>query len=247
MACAGKTKKYTDQPAWFDPLGPSSIDPKTGKQTFTPSGGVEQRKAIFDQLSATRPETQAAAERTAAGLQTAAADPGWAQAADLARRTIAGEYLQGSPQLDAAMAQVRRAGGAQAANAAAQTRSQFARAGMGMSTAHQQAEQATRAAATAATDTAETQARLQNYLSERAAQQAGAGALREATGVPLEYLAAVPEAQRAGLAQEAEIVQGLTGGGQVATPSSTMVKQPGAFDYAAVVANTAASAAPDSV
>lgn len=247
MACAGKTKKYTDQPQWFDPLGPSSIDPKTGKQTFKPSGAVEQRQQIFDRLNAVSPEVESASARTVSGLQQAAADPGWAEAADLARRTIAGDYLEGSPQLDAAMSQMRRASGAQAANTAAQLQGQYARAGMDFSTAHQQAQQANRAAATAATDTAETQARLQNYISERANQQAGAEMLQKAQAAPLEYLAAVPQAYYAPMGQQAEIVTGLSGGGQVATPSSTMVKQPGAFDYAAVVANTAASAAPDSV
>lgn len=101
------------------------------------------------------------------------------------QKTLNGDYLNSAPReefnLDPAMAAMRRSNQAEAADSTANTRSQFARAGMGLSTANQQADQATRAAASARSSESESQARtqaqmeserqkVQSYLAERGIQ-----------------------------------------------------------------------------
>jgi hypothetical protein len=226
MAFCDKTKKKTDQPQYFDPLGPAALD-KKGRPIFQPTGGVEQRNRIFTALNGVAPGAEQAGADLAAGLRTASSDAGWGQAADLARRTIGGEYLKGSPELDSAMSKLYSRSQASAADQEARLKSDFGRAGMGFSTAHQQAAQNNRAAATANAGATEAAARLQNYQAERGYQNAAPQMLAQALGVPLDYLSQIPSAFLSPLLQEAQLVTGLATGGQTATPNTTVYKEEG--------------------
>ncbi len=234
MGYSGGQQTYTDKPQWFDPLGPSSVGyDKKGKpvQNFNPSGAPQMREGIFNQIDETHPVTTASSHELAGRLAEASNDPGWADAQGNARATIRGDYLNGSPQLDAAMAATRRSQMNAAADSNARQGAQFARNGMTFSTANQQANQANNAAAAAAAGNTEAQARLANYTAERQNQIKGTEQLEAATAAPLNYLENIPNALLNPLATEASLISGLSTGGPIATPSSTIVKKPGTGDY----------------
>lgn len=232
IAFCGKTKKHTDQPQYIDPLGPAGFDAK-GRPIFEPTGGIAQRKQIFGDLDAFRPQIKADSEAAASGWRTAARDPGWATSQDLARRTIAGDYLKGSPELDAAMAGIRGRALAGAADQDARIRSGMARAGMGFSTANQQASQANRARTEADVAANEAQARLANYQAERGYQTQAPGMLAETLQTPLNYLSQAGSSLMSPLGQMSEIVKALTGGGSTATANTALVKEDGAGQHIA--------------
>jgi hypothetical protein len=223
-------------------------------------------------------------------------------------RTLSGNYLYSSPQatanVDPMLAGIRNRAQSEAADAGANIRSQYGRAGMSFSTGNQQAEQAAKAAAssrsneteaatryaaqraaddqkfqgyqaergrqasaataedmakrnrasqqaanygiersyqnqagTSATDAArraaevEAASRTSNYGSERLMQNNAASQLAQAHSNPLQFLNSANSGNMATLQQIAQIVQGLSGGGQIATPNSTIVRQPGVYDY----------------
>lgn len=231
--CGGKTKQYTDNPKWFDPLGPAGT-----------TGGAEQRARIFGEMSLAAPKMFDDAQASATRARRAANDPAWGQARQYATQLLQGKYLSGSPQLDAAMNALHSRAAASAADQEARTQANWGRAGMGFSTANQQAAQANRAAATAQANATEAATRLQNYQTERGYQNAATELLKSASSAPLEYLQAAANAYMAPLLQQAQLVKTLAGDGQIVTPQSTYVKKPGAFDYVTGAAN---AIMPDSV
>lgn len=214
-SCFGTQKPRKIQPQWYDPLGPTSVDSR-GKQVFAPSGAVDQRRAIFSDINRARQDLRASNTNEVAGKF--ANDPGWASARSMAGATARGDYLNGSPQLDTAIAKMRSANQAEGANAAANIRSQFERNGLNWSTANQQAQQAQQAGATAQSDAAEAAARLQNYQTERGYQMTAPGVLSEATSTPLNYLQLQDMAKLVPLSQMAQIIAGLAGQGQIQKP-----------------------------
>ncbi len=250
----GSNQTYTDKPEYFDPLGTAQNGNPHATQG---TGGPEMRANIFDYLGNNAPNYRASAEQLASGLQGAAKDPGFAAGADLARSTIAGDYLGGGPAFKQALsdygagveknlAGLRSASTAEAADTEANLRDRFARSGLGFSTANQQASQSAGAAATARANELEsgvreganqytTGAKLNNYAAERQAQKAGVDQLGAAVGQPLEYLSQVPTAYLSPESQAAQIIAGLAGSGQIATPQSTIVKKPGALDYTSAI------------
>lgn len=92
-------------------------------------------------------------------------------------------------------------------------------------------------AGTSATDAArraaeiEAAGRTSNYGQERLFQNNAASQLTQAHANPLQFLNSANSGNMATLQQIAQIVQGLAGGGQIATPNSTIVRQPGVYDY----------------
>lgn len=234
---------------------------------------------------------------------------GPAKMSDTSMRTLSGSFLNSAPQMrentDQMSAGIRQRANAEAADQSAGIKSQFNRAGMGFSTANQQAQQsagaaeraraneldaATRLSArqeadrqkiasymaergfqndtagradsmsqnernlkaqnymaergiqanTAGTEQsaarqgalAEMDARLKNYGTERAYQQGAGTQAEQANNAPINYLNAIPNAKMGTMQQIAQLVQGLSGGGSIATPNSTIVRQPGVYDYA---------------
>lgn len=364
MEFCGEDKTYTDKPQWFDPLGPNAK-----RQTGAPTGGPEQRDAIFNYFNQNRGNWQDQAQGASNAIRAAGNDPAWAnlrteagktgaggylngspafdqifsafrnnagqqsgvtqntlagkyigndptgtdsrsnRAGTVTQNTLAGKYLDSAPRLtsnvDPMLSGVRARGQAEAADANANVRSSMSRAGMGFSTANQQAEQANAAAASArsgeteaatrfAAQQAAEQARLNAYLTERGIQSQTAGTedaasramnaikaqnymqergyqnaagaatdaatqrtaeleagsranqygqervlqsnaasqLDKAYSTPLNYLSQANSPQLNTVSQIAQIIQGLSGQGQIATPNSTIVRQPGVYDYA---------------
>jgi hypothetical protein len=249
MGFCGEDKKYTDKPQWFDPLGPS----KGGRHK--PTGAPEMRNDIFNSLKTdVTPRGNALVGDAIGAAQQAANHPGFDDAANLATRTIRGDFLNSNPYLDKALDSsrnrletgltgVRRKSMADLAGAQAGARSNFARSGLSYSTAQTQGDQANKAAmlaglggaesdARAAMEATDAQSRLANYQSERGAQERAPAMLEMATGTPLNYLSALPQLNALPAQQAAQIIQGLAGNGQIATPQSTITRQPGVVDYA---------------
>jgi hypothetical protein len=91
----------------------------------------------------------------------------------------------------------------------------MAKNGMDFSTASQQAQQAANAAASATAGRTEAEARGQNYLGERANQNAAGSMLQQATSAPLSYLGQVSGAATQPLTQAGNLLSGLSSGGQI--------------------------------
>ena len=168
MSFCDKNKRYVDKPEWFDPLGPNA----NGENA--PTGGPEARSRIFDYLQSKAPGLNGQASQLSTRLARAANDPGFGSAASLARKSMNGDYLNGSPQIDRSLASMRQAAAAQTADQSADIRGAYARAGQSFSTANQQSEQSANAASAARANELESQVRLANYQAERQ-NQIGAG------------------------------------------------------------------------
>lgn len=228
---------------WFDPLGPDA----SGKHGTT--GGRELRERIFSHVPGLIDSGRAAANRTAWAARDGAAS--FAPVRDYGQRVLRGDYLNGSPQLDRALAASRAASDRGAQNAMADARanfagqsagiqSQFARNGMSFGTANQQATEASRAALEASMARGEqdrlaqiaaqeSQARLQNYMSERAAQAQAPATIAMAAEKPFQMLSTIPDVEAGGLTPAAGLVSALAGGGQATTDS---YYKPGVYDHA---------------
>jgi hypothetical protein len=214
----GGTSTQNNQ--WVDPLGPTSIN-ANGSGNYSATGAPQMRSNMFDYLNSQTPQLQQAGQAAGQAAQTAAANPGYAAAAAQANQNIAGDYLAGSPQLNAAMAQNTAQQMGSAANTNARTQSQYAMNGMNYSTANQQAAQANMGAAAASAANTNAQTFLSNYQAERANQNNGATQLNTATSAPLSYLNQVSSSETAPEQQIGNIISGLSSGGQVANGGGT--------------------------
>jgi hypothetical protein len=186
--------------------------------------GQQMRGSIYGVLSGLSPSINQNSTMTANALRMAAGNPGFGQAADLAGSEIGGDYLNGSPALDNAMAAMRAASGAQTANTNAGIRSQFAQNGMSFGTANQESQMANEAANNASANQAEAQARLQNYQAERQLQNNAVNTLGTATSTPLSYLSQQNEAYLTPLTEIGQLVRGLSAGGTVNNPDTVVDK-----------------------
>lgn len=188
--------------------------------------GRQQRSNIYGQLNQDQPGIQQGTQNYVQGLQSAAANPGWAAAQKSASDTASGAYLGGSPQLQGQLnANYNRALSA-SADQDARIRSQFARSGMGFSTANQQAQEANRAAAAGQAQGQNAQIIGQNYMAERQLQSQAPQQLAAATQGQTSLLGQVPGAYLSPLTTQAGLVSGLSTG-QVATPSTAVYNKPG--------------------
>jgi hypothetical protein len=190
-------------PTVFDPFAPST-------------GGREQRTAIFGDLSKLRPDLFQAGEDAAAAGREAANDPALGAIRNYANRTLAGDFLRPSPELEAGLARLRAQSNREAGNTLANIQEAYNRNGLAFSTANQQAQQAAQAASSARASDTEAGTRLQNYLTERANQSAAVPMLQSVIGAPMNYLAESSVAPLAPLQQMAQIVAGLSSGQQIA-------------------------------
>lgn len=207
---------------WFDPLGSDASG-----NFSAPTGGPEQRKYIFDTLTAARPTFEQNSAQQTAALRQAATNPGYSSAAGLANRMINGEFLQGSPEFNAQMANVRQSANREADNQDAAIRSQYTRNGLAFGTANQQAQQSNRALVESGLNQSEAAARGANYANERNNQNSAVNLLDKATGAPINYLSQVPAATMAPMGMLAQIVTGLAGGGQPVVRPQDVVERDG--------------------
>lgn len=202
---------------WIDPLGPRGA---------RGTGAPQMRDQLFGYLRSNQGAMNQAGQDFAGELKSAATDPGFRSAGNLARREIAGDYLGGSPELNRAMAYNRAASISSAADQDARIRSNYGRNGMAFSTGAQQAQQAGRAAANTAAEQTNAQAYLQNYLAERANQNNAVNALAAAKQAPLSYLSGVSNALISPLTQAGNLLSGLSSGGQVISTGSSGTYSP---------------------
>jgi hypothetical protein len=158
----------------------------------------------------------------AASLKTAASNPGWGTAQTNAVENAAGNYLNGSPELNRALAQNQATASAGAADTAARARSMLASNGMGFGTAQQQAEQAATAQGNEAAANTNALAYLQNYQAERGAQNNAGVQLSQSTAAPLSYLGSVGGAYTSGLTPAASLISGLGSGGSIYSSGSNV-------------------------
>lgn len=197
---------------WQDPLGPTSIG-KNGQPTFSATGAPQLRSSIFNYLNI--PGMANSGQNASKALSSAAANPTWGLTETNATKNAAGDYLAGSPQLDAELAQQRAAALQSAADTNARTRSNFGKNGMSFSTGNEQAQQAQTGAANAAANQNNALSYLQNYQTERANQNNAATQLQGAYAAPLNYLSNVGSAQLQPLQSAGNLLSGLSSGGQV--------------------------------
>lgn len=214
MGFCDSSQSQSNKGQYIDPLGPSSIGPH-GKATYDATGAPQIRDQLFNYLGQYQPGMNQAGENYASGLQSAASNPGWNQASNLAQSTMAGNYLAGSPQLNAAMQANARTQMASAADTDARIKSQMQMNGMGYSTANQEAAQANNAAAAANVANTNAATYLNNYQAERANQNNSVNNLATATGQPLSYLSGVSGAYTQPLDQAGNLISSLASGGQV--------------------------------
>jgi hypothetical protein len=225
----GSNDKYTDNPIQYDPLGRNSAGNNTGA-----TGGPEMRSNIFSYLQNNTPDIRGQVGQWTNAIGQAANNAGFTDAANLAKKTINGAFLQPAQQVKSALQNTWDRAAAGAADVGAGIKSQFARSGLSYSTPYQQAQQANVGATNAQQSATASNALLANYQAERQNQVNAGGALAQATSTPLSYYSQygqAAQAQMAPITQLAQIIAGLAGGGQIATPSSSVVRSPGAMDY----------------
>lgn len=225
MGFCDSSQTTSAPPVWADPLGPTSTG-KGGRAIYGTSGAPQLRNGIFNAMSGYTPQLNAAAGQAANTLSAGMSNPAWQEGQNLATRNLSGAYLNGSPQLDKAMAENRSATMAASADQNARTQSQFAKAGMGWSTANQQATQAGTASAAGNADRDAANTYLQNYQFERGNQNAAPQQFAAASAAPFNYLSQGSQATLAPLAQQGNILSALSSGGQVVTPNTTQSINP---------------------
>jgi hypothetical protein len=219
------TQGTSAPPVWADPLGSVSTG-KGGAAQYGASGAPQMRSQLFNYMQGISPQMASSSQDTASRLTSSANDPFWGSAQQQARDTMAGRYLAGSPQLDRAMAANTSRALSSAADEDARLKSQFGKTGMGFSTGYQQASQANRSALMADAARGNAATYLQNYMAERANQNAAPGAYQQAQTAPLNYLSQVPSTLMAPLNQQGNLLTALSSGGQVVTPNSTETYTP---------------------
>jgi len=222
------TQGTNSPPVWADPLGPSSLG-KGGVAQYGTSGAPQMRDSLFDYMKGMNPQLQSAAQSVASGANAGVNDPAYKTAQSNARQTIAGNYLEGSPQLNRAIAADTSRTIAGAADADARIKSEMAKSGMGFSTGAQQASEANKTAAATEAGRTSAGAYLQNYLAERQNQAAGSGQLQAAQSAPLQYLSQASSAAMAPSTAQGQLLQALSGGGQTITPKVDEWTHPSQF------------------
>lgn len=208
-----------NQTKYIDPLGPGA--------GAGGSGAPELRSQLFNYLGGSAPALQKSGQAYAQALQSTAANPIWGEAENNATANAQGRYLNGSPQLDRAMATQAGQTMAHAAGDNARIRSQYQKNGMAFSTGNQQAQEGETAAAGASAANTNAQTYLQNYLAERGNQNNAAGQYASSAAAPLSYLSGVSGALTQPLSQAGNLLSSLSSGGQVITTGSSGVSTPG--------------------
>lgn len=252
MGLCGSNK--TVAPQYFDPLGPNAEGQHVG------SGGPELRNQIFGYVPGMLEQGRYDASQAANAAKAGAGQ--FAPVLSYAQSNLRGDYLNGNPALDRAVATARNASDTAAQSAYGRARadfsgaqrtlqSQYNRAGQTFGTGLQQSQDASRAALNADIARAEAArqaqlaeaemgARFNNYQQERAYQNQSPALLSMAAEKPFQMLSAVPSVNASGVLPSAELVGALAGGGSVVTPNTYY--KPGIFDYALQGAGTAATA-----
>lgn len=232
-----KVDQQTISPEWFDPLGPDASD------KHKPTGGPEYRKKIFNSMSNSRAQADKFTNKAQGWMYTLGGDSNfdkfnWNRMRQLGVDTLNGKYLDGGKYLDPAVSKMRNASAANVSTGQAAARSAASRAGVAFSTADQEAQDSVRAGARATADQMEANMRQGVYLDERKQQPTGGSLLIEGANAPLNALNQATNSIYSPIAKEAQIVQGLSGGGTYMTPEVVQTQKPGGLDYATQIASS---------
>lgn len=216
----GGSKTTTADPKWFGAFGEGSNIP-----------GQTQRDSFYAPNMSAYLQAQANTPNLVNALKSGANNGGWKEAEGLARSQIRGDYLEGSPQLSKQISQIQGRAERGAANQSADIRSAMSRAGVGFSTANQQAQQASGAAARASAADTASNVMAENYGRERAIQQSSPQMLDTALSSPVNYLGQLNSAYFDPLNKASDLTMKLSGNGSLATPNISVQQKPGAIDY----------------
>ncbi len=233
MGLCGKTKtqRFTDYPMWLDPLGPVGYD-QSGQPIFDTSGQAAARRARESILSGAGSAAQTAARafQSAAELaQNLTTSPLYAAGLKNYERMLSGYYMPGGEGFRQLTEGLYSQAARRAADQQQRLQSQFSRAGMQWSTAHQQAAQAAQAAEAARAR----EAALALAQQERAYQVQAPGQVLSYLMYPATTAAAAASEAMTPWLQYAQTLQPFTG--SYMTPQSTVVQtqKPGILDYVA--------------
>lgn len=194
-------------------------------QVNTPNtGAINSMQGIFGATGAPsfNTATTNASQNYAGALTSAASNPAFSAITNYGLNELNGNYLN-SPIVNSYADQAANQFTAAGADQNARTEAQYARAGMGFSTANQQAQQANTASAAAAASRARAGIQMQNYQTERQNQQAAPGIISGAISQPLNYLGGVDSAYYQPYQDQANLTTQLAGGAVGQQP--TLVQQ----------------------
>jgi len=194
-------------------------------QGNTPNtGAITSMQSIFDALNnGGLSNATNSANAFANRLQGAANNPAFGSIYNYGLNELNGNYLQ-SPLVSNYANQAYQSQLGAGQDAAARQRAQMSRAGMGFSTANQQATDADIASAAQKGALSRGQILTQNEEFERQQQQNAPGIISGAVSQPLSYLSGVNNALYAPYQSQAGVTQQLAGGATIGYP--TMVQQP---------------------
>lgn len=226
MGClGGGTQQVTQNPVWYGPYG----------ETGTNQKAIDDRASVMNASYPNFQKSQTIANQTAGMAQQGAQNPGFSQVNSLANNELNGKYLNGNPALTNQIASVQQQANRAAGDQAAQIRSGQQRAGMGFSTANQEAQQGAQAAQNANAMNTSANATLQNYQTERANQNNAGNLLNSNLTNQLNLNQAGISALYSPLSAQANLQTGLYTGGQTATPNTQIIQKPGMLDYASQI------------
>lgn len=214
-----------------------------GRLNTPNTGAISSMEGIFKNINDTgfQGTIGDASKNYAGALTSAANDPGLHSIYNFGQRTLAGDYLQ-SPIVNSYANQAYTSQLAAGSDQAAQTRARYARAGLGFSTANQQAQDADMASAAGRASLTRAGILSQNYQNERQLQQAAPGMISSAISQPLSYLSQIPSAYYSPLQMQAGLTTQLAGGSSgISTP--TYYQDPTLADKLAGGVQTAAGLA----
>lgn len=225
MGCfGGGVNKDTTNPVYFGPFGEGSSTPNLD--------AMRLRSKIWSNMEGADQQANANTARLTGSINTAATNPGWGEAGQLAQKQIRGIYLNGSPQLQKQLDANQAAASRDAANQAADIRSGYAKNGVAFSTADQQAQQAAQAAANATAQKTNADIIAENYAKERQIQQASPDLLNTALTSPINIEGQANPALYDPLNKQAQLVTSLATGGSTTNPDVTVTQKPSAINYA---------------
>lgn len=224
----GDTKQQTVAPIRYGTFGETGPD----------KDAIKLKTDIYNRIPQIRPQADQLNNQIIGGLQTASAHPLWQNMLQLSGDQMQGKYLNSPQALKDQSARMMQAAQRGAADQNADIRSSYARNGMRFSTANQEAEMASAAAARAkALDTA-SNIEAQNYQRERGIQQTSGDMAASAIEQPINIMAQTTKALYDPLQKEAGIIVPLGSGGSVNNPEVMVTQKPGYLDYAQKVMGT---------
>lgn len=215
------TNTTTTNPIWYGSFGETSN-----------GTGLAVRNGLYPQVTSAQALAQANNTNLTGQIQSAAQNPGWQTVQNLAQGQLQGDYLSGSAPLSDQIQSIQARAERDASNQASGIRDGMERAGIGFSTANQQAQQANSTAQRSAAMDMAAGVMSNNYARERGYQQSSPGMLDTSVSQPINYLGQLSGAYFDPLNKATDSTMKLAGVSMLGTPNVTVTQKPGALDYA---------------